>query len=68
MNQPYIMYGNPQMYSQQGNIPIIYGGQPVVIAQPNGIQNNSNMINAQFSNLPAVEIDQLDLNNWKLKY
>ena len=51
MNQPYIMDGNPQMYPQQGNIPIVYRGRPEVIPQSNGIQyyNNSNM---QYSNLP----------------
>ena len=51
MNQPYIMYGNPQMYPQQGNIPIVYRGKPEVIPQPNGIPyyNNSNI---QYSNLP----------------
>ena len=48
--QPYIMYGNPQMYQQQGNIPTVYKGKPVVI-QPNGIPYNNNS-NIQYSNLP----------------
>ena len=51
MNQQYMMYGNPQMYPQQGNMPIVYGGQPVVIA-PNGIPYNNNNSNMQYSNLP----------------
>ena len=51
MNQPYIMYGNPQIYQQQGNIPIVYKGKPVNIVQPNGIPYNNNS-NIQYSNLP----------------
>ena len=51
MNQPYIMYGNPQMYPQQGNIPIVYRGKPGIIPQPNGIPYNNNS-NIQYSNLP----------------
>ena len=50
INQPYIMYGNPQMYQQQGNIPTVYKGKPVVI-QPNGIPYNNNS-NILYSNLP----------------
>ena len=38
------------MYQQQGNMPIAYGGQPVIIAQANGIPNNTNI---QYSNLPV---------------
>ena len=53
MDQPYAMYGNPQMYPQPGNMPIVYGGQPVVIAPPNGIPNNSNMTNIQYANINA---------------
>ena len=49
---PYIVYGNPQMYPQQGNMAIAYGGQPVAIGQANGIPNNNNT-NMQYSNLPA---------------
>ena len=49
---PYVVYGTPQMYPQQGNMPIAYGGQPVIIGQTNGIPNNNNP-NMQYSNLPA---------------
>ena len=49
---PYVAYGTPQMYPQQGNMQLAYGGQPVVIGQANGIPNNNNP-NMQYSNLPA---------------
>jgi len=51
--QPAVIYANQQMYyPQQGNMPIAYGGQAVLIGQANATpySNNPNM---QYSNLPA---------------
>ena len=58
------------MYPQQGNTPIVCEGQPVIIAQPNGFQNNSNMVNIQYSNLPANasmnQINQIPNQNYNM--